>query len=68
MAENVFLVVFSRITQDPYDTDKMSADFRSQFPVMALAKGQDLIFNFQSKPNLKLTVKALVGNVLIPSP
>lgn len=52
-----------RITQEPYDTDKMSVEFRNQFPVMALAKGQDLIFNFQSKPNLKLTVKALVGNV-----
>ena len=50
-----------RTTAEPYDTDEMAREFIAQFPVMAFSKGQDLVFSFQRKPNLKLTVKAFTG-------
>lgn len=51
--------VFFRVTNEPFDTDKMAQEFQRQFPANAMTKGQLMVFGFLSKPNLRLSVKNL---------
>lgn len=51
--------VLYRVTQEPYDTDLMAKDFLMQFSGLALTIGQPLVFQFQDKKLLGLSVKAL---------
>lgn len=46
---------------EPYDTDQMAKEFLLQFCGQAFTVGQQLVFNFQDKPLLGLTVKALLA-------
>ncbi len=48
-------------TLDPYDSDKMAAEFLMQFPKQAFSVGQQLVFQFQDKKMLMLTVKEMEG-------
>ncbi|XP_006818011.1 vesicle-fusing ATPase-like, partial [Saccoglossus kowalevskii] len=48
-------------TTDPYDTDKMAAEFVMQFPGQAFTVGQQLVFSFAEKKLLGLVVKELEG-------
>lgn len=47
------------ITQEPYDTDKMSKNFIMQFAGMPLTVGQPLAYQFEEKKLLALVVKSL---------
>ncbi|XP_031632428.1 vesicle-fusing ATPase 1-like [Contarinia nasturtii] len=47
------------ISQEPYDTDKMSKSFIMQFAGMPLTIGQPLAFQFEDKKLLALVVKSL---------
>ncbi|XP_077997799.1 vesicle-fusing ATPase-like [Glandiceps talaboti] len=44
-------------TTDPYDTDRMAAEFVMQFPGQAFTVGQQLVFSFTDKKLLGLVIK-----------
>ncbi|XP_065212547.1 vesicle-fusing ATPase 1-like isoform X2 [Planococcus citri] len=46
-------------TTEAYDTDQMAKEFLVQFSGMAFSCGQQLVFQFQDKKLLSLTVKSL---------
>lgn len=46
-------------TQEPYDTDKMAAEFAMQFVKQAFTVGQILAFTYEDKKLLRLTVKEM---------
>ncbi|CAH1788773.1 unnamed protein product, partial [Owenia fusiformis] len=46
-------------TTEPYDSDKMAAEFLMQFPQQAFTVRQQLVFSFQDKKMLGLVVKEL---------
>ncbi|KAK7079234.1 hypothetical protein SK128_001838, partial [Halocaridina rubra] len=46
-------------TNDPYDTDHMSMSFKEQFARHGFTVGQPLVFKFQDKKTLSLTVKEI---------
>ncbi|KAG1671427.1 Vesicle-fusing ATPase 1 [Nymphon striatum] len=48
-------------TLDPYDTEKMAAEFVAQFPKQAFTKGQIIVFQFSDKKILELVVKEMEG-------
>lgn len=52
------------MTAEPFDTDKMAQSFQRQFPASAMTKGQLLVFGFENKPNLRLTVRTM-GSKLV---
>jgi len=46
-------------TNDPYNTDQMAQSFREQFSRHGFTAGQPLVFKFQDKKTLSLTVKEI---------
>lgn len=52
---------FFSTTTEPYDTDKMAAEFLMQFPSQAFTVGQELAFSFMDKKMLIARVKELEG-------
>ncbi|XP_054717129.1 vesicle-fusing ATPase 1-like [Uloborus diversus] len=48
-----------KTTIEPYDTDKMAADFLSSFAKQAFTVGQTLAYNFRDMKYLKLIVKEM---------
>lgn len=52
-----------RTTTDPYDTDKMAAEFCMQFcpSQLVLTVGQKIVYQFQDKKKLKIQVKECEG-------
>jgi len=54
------LIVYST-TLDPYDSDAMAREFLAQFHHMSFTVGQQLVFSFQEKKLLALSVKELEG-------
>ena len=46
---------------DPYDSDRMAAEFLMQFPQQAFTVGQLLVFQFMDLKMLSLTVKEING-------
>lgn len=49
----------SRVTQEPYDTDKMSEAFIDQFCNRAFSEGQPVVFTYGDKKYLQLIVKLM---------
>lgn len=48
-------------TNEPYNTDQMSMAFMEQFAKHGYTIGQPLVFKFQDKKTLSLTVKEIEG-------
>lgn len=48
-------------TNEPYNTDHMAMSFMEQFPKFGFTVGQALVFKFQDKKTLSLTVKEIEG-------
>lgn len=58
-----FILPFSihRSTAEPYDTDAMAEEFKSQFAGQAFHVGMPLAFSFMDKKLLSLAVKEMEG-------
>jgi vesicle-fusing ATPase len=48
-----------KVSQEPYDTDEMSREFLMQFPSQAFSVEQPLVFQFQNKALVQVTVGEL---------
>ncbi len=45
-----------KVSQEPYDTDAMAKEFLMQFPSQAFTVGQPLVFQFQNKALVAITI------------
>ena len=61
--EQTLTVVINSTTLDPYDSDAMAREFLAQFHHMSFTVGQQLVFSFQEKKLLALSVKELEGKI-----
>jgi len=48
-----------RITTEPYDSDLMAKEFLMQFAGLAVTVGQPLVFSFNDKKLLGLSIKSI---------
>ncbi|ESN92582.1 hypothetical protein HELRODRAFT_189514 [Helobdella robusta] len=59
MVLEVDFIAKKNTTTEPYDTDKMAAEFVMQFPQQAFTVGQELVFSFMDKKLLIARVKEM---------
>lgn len=59
------MVIFSRTSQEQYDTDEMAKEFLYSFPNQMFTVGQQLAFQFKDKKMLILLVKDIEGKEVL---